>query len=169
MQAGHEHPSIYSGESYSLFSIKDEITPDQFLPQSGEANNVRQEGVATPTINPLIDDGILPLVLQEKKSGDIWAIDLGPTNVYFNDWQIYLVNTEGIKQPCTINFRPDVHPATTLLPKPVRKLADLLRDTMGKDANFGVDVETTWTNALLRPWALSVRIWTPPRLQALRF
>jgi hypothetical protein len=64
---------------------------------------------------------------------------------------------------CTVRFRPKVKKAALLLPLPVRRLALLLDQTMGRGENEGslqptarlrLNVEDTWANAALRPWVL---------------
>jgi hypothetical protein len=102
-------------------------------------------------------------VLQEKQSGQLWSIDVGQPYAFLGDWRIYVAEPVGLTWRCTVHFRPPVRTAVSLLPPPVRTLARLLDQTLGRGDNEGtlqptarlrLAVEQTWANAALRPWAL---------------
>ncbi len=148
----------WRGDQYTLFTLKEDITPDKFI--EGYTRNP-QEAAFTP----LIGEGWRPpLMLQEKNTENVWAIDVGAPYTFLSDWVVYSIGTDGAKQRCMINFHPAAKTATDLLPMPVRKLAALLDGTLGSGENEGTyhatahvqkEVMHTWANVAMRPWAAS--------------
>jgi hypothetical protein len=146
----------WRGDQYSLFSVKDDVSQEKFL----EGYNQETQRW---TFTPLIDEVWRPpLMLQEKNTGDIWAIDVGAPYAFLSDWNIYSMGTDGAKRYCTIHFHPVAKTATALLPIAVRRLAILLDGTLGSGANEGTlhltagvrtEVMHTWANVAMRPWA----------------
>ncbi|HVK55048.1 MAG TPA: hypothetical protein VM532_08475 [Burkholderiales bacterium] len=72
--------------------------------------------------------------------------------------------TVTLKRSCVITFQEQETKADTLLLQPVRRLARLLDETMGPGNDEGtlqqtgrrrVQVQHVWSNAAIRPWALS--------------
>jgi hypothetical protein len=152
----NEEPLGWQGDRYTLYALKDDVTPDRFI-----------EGVhidaAEQAFDPLIAEGWRPpLLLQDQRTGDVWAIDVGPPYVFLSDWSIYSIGPDGAKLRCVIHFHPRVNIATALLPRSVQILAHDLDATLGSGADEGtlhptarirVAVSHTWANAALRPWA----------------
>lgn len=147
----------WRGDQYTLFSIKDNVTQEKFL----EGYNPETQ---TWAFTPLIAEGWRPpLMMQEKATRDIWAIDVGAPYIFLSDWNIYSIGSDGAKQRCTIRFRPAVETATSLLPLPVQKLAMLLDGTLGSGEDEGtlqptaqvrIHVMHAWANVAQRPWAI---------------
>ena len=153
-------PFGWRGDTYSLFAIGETTPSDEFLAE------VRQNP-ATQKFTAIIGDRWRPpLIFREKDSGRLWLIDVGEPYEFLAAWRIHGVEWSGIQYRCTVEFRPKVRRASSLLPPSVRELARLLDETMGPGENEGtlqptaglrLDVEHTWANAALRPWAM----WTP--------
>lgn len=148
----------WRGDQYTLFTLKEDITPDKFI----ECYTRNPQEAA---FTPLIGEGwILPLMLQEKNTENVWAIDVGAPYTFLSNWVVYSIGTDGAKQRCMINFHPAAKTATALLPMPVRKLAALLDGTLGSGENEGTyqatarlktEVMHRWANVAMRPWAAS--------------
>lgn len=152
-----ETPFGWRGDMYSLYAIGEEFKPEEFLAETNR-NHDNSKFV------PVISDGWRPpLIFREKRSGEFWLIDVGEPYQFLADWQIHVCGPAGVKSVCAVQFHPAVKTARSLLPQPVRKLAVLLDQTMGQGENEGtlqstarlrIDVEQTWANLILRPWAL---------------
>jgi hypothetical protein len=142
----------WRGNQYTLYAVKEDVTPNQFI-----------EGVQKEAFSPLIGEGWRPpLMLQEQRTSDVWAIDVGAPYVFLDDWGIYSVDQDGARKRCVIHFRLDTKTATALLPRPVRRLAQYLDATLGSGAYEGtleptarirVEVSHMWANVAMRPWA----------------
>lgn len=150
-----ETPFGWRGDMYSLFAVGDEVQPDNFLA------DIRGNSTTQNFASIISDRWRPPLIFRERRSDGIWFIDVGQPYQFLADWQVYVVGPSGIKLRCAVQFRPNVKRAITLLPKPVRELARLLDQTMGRGENEGtlqptsrlrLGVEHTWANAALRPW-----------------
>lgn len=147
----------WRGDMYSIYAIGEELKPEEFLAATGRNQN-------DPKFTPVISNMWRPpLVFLEKQSGDCWFIYVGEPYQFLADWQVYNSGPTGVKSVCSIQFRPAVDNAKDLLPPPVRELAVLLDETMGQGKDEGtlrptarlkIDVQTTWANVILRPWAL---------------
>lgn len=146
----------WRGDQYTLFAIKEEVTPEQFI--AGYSRNTQDAA-----FSPLIEEGWRPpLMMQEKSNGNVWAIDVGAPYVFLSDWHIHSIGEDGAKQHCTIHFHPEAKTVINLLPASVRKLAALLDGTLGSGENEGtlqqtarmrINVMHTWANVGIRPWA----------------
>lgn len=146
----------WRGDQYTLFAIKEDITPEQFI--TGYNRNTQEAA-----FSPIIGEGWRPpLMMQERKAGNIWAIDVGAPYIFLSEWNIYSMDSDGAKQRCTIHFHPKIKTDTSLLPSPVRKLATLLDGTLGNGQNEGtlqptahirIEVMHMWANVAMRPWA----------------
>lgn len=151
------HSVGWRGDLYSLFMVDEKIAPDQFLAKFRNA-----AGNAAP--DPLIADSWLPpWIFQDKRSGSAWVIELGQPYHFLGDWRIHTPSATGMALHCKVHFRPAVTDAADLVPKPVRRLARLLDQTIGPGTNEGTlqptsslrnNVQHTLANAALRPWAL---------------
>jgi hypothetical protein len=142
----------WRGDEYALYSVSEGMRVEAFLQKLNQQNQ-------KPTLKAVIEDTLrMPFLLQDKKAGDVWVIDVSAEN----DWVVYSNSSDGAKQRCTIHFLPKVKSELTLLPKPVRTLAMLLDGTLGSGENEGTlwptsrirtDMMHTWANVALRPWA----------------
>lgn len=150
-----ETPFGWRGDMYSLFAVGDKTRSDEFLSEIGSNRTTKKfASIISDSWRP-------PLIFREIGAERYWFIDVGQPYQFLADWQVYVVEQSGIKPLCTVQFRPNVKRAINLLPRPVRKLARLLDQTMGQGVNEGtlqptarlrLDVEYTWANAALRPW-----------------
>jgi hypothetical protein len=152
-----ESPFGWRGDMYSLFVIGEKVRPDIFWTDITK-NQINSE------VAPIISDSWRPpLIFQVKYSDKPWVIDVNQPYQFLGDWQIYSLESAGMKLYCSVQFHPNVSNAINLLPVAVRKLANLLDGTLGSGKDEGtlqqtarlrIDVEYTWANAAMRPWAL---------------
>jgi hypothetical protein len=146
----------WRGDQYTLYALKEDVTPDRFIKGIGD-------GVQKQAFSPLIGEGWRPpLMLQDRHTGDVWAIDVGAPYVYLSDWGVYSIGQDGAQRRCVIHFHPKAKTATALLPRPIQTLARYLDATLGSGANEGtlqptarirVEVLHMWANVAMRPWA----------------
>jgi hypothetical protein len=146
----------WRGDQYTLFSIDENISPSEFFEGSGR-------DIAKRMFQPVIDETWRPpLMMREMSDGEIWAIDVGPPYVVFSDWNIYSNGADGAKKRCTVRFRDRSELGSALLPKPVRRLAVLLDQSLDNKKNEGtlnytarqrLYVRYLWTNIATRPQA----------------
>ena len=149
-------PHSWRGDWYSLVEVGERIKLEEFLTETREV-------LKSPKFNTIISNSWQPpLVFEEKNSSRSWIIDVGQPWQFLGDWKVYVAEAEGVKLSCTVQFRPAVKKAISLLPKPVQELARLLDQTMGTGENEGtlqptgrlrLAVEHNWANVALRPWA----------------
>lgn len=149
-------PYGWRGDQYTVFAIKEDVQPQQFI-------DAYQQTVTNTTFTPLINQGWRPpLMMQEKSTGDLWAIDVGMPGEYAPKWTAYSMEADGAKESCTVLFQPKDKLAASLLPASVRRLKTLLGGTLGGGENEGTLQPTarisnqanyTWANIALRPWA----------------
>lgn len=144
-----DEPFNWRGDFYTLFAIDPSVTEAGFVPPEDDKD---PRAIITNAWVP-------PLMLRNKRSGAVWAVDTGS-----DAWSIYAAGKDGVKQRCTLSFGPKVKTAFDLLPTPVRALALDLDGTLGDGRNEGTlhptgrirgDVAQAWTNIALRPWALT--------------
>lgn len=150
-----EEPMGWQGDMYSLSALDEKTRLDEFL------SELRRDW-RIPRFSPIMFNAWRPpLIFREKKSDQVWAIDVGPPYWILADWNVYAMEPSGVKRRCSVQFRPNVKKAILLLPKPVRELAQLLDRTMGQGRDEGtlrpterlrLNVQHTWGNAALRPW-----------------
>lgn len=148
-----EQRAGWRGALYALFEVKDNVTQKQFL----DAYHDQVPTLSNRHWGP-------PIMLQEKNTGEIWAIDTGASYNFLDNWDIYWVAESGEAKRCTIQFHKAAEDGVKLLPKAVQKLAQLIDGTLGHDNDGGSmhpimslrnDVQHMWANVALRPWALS--------------
>jgi len=152
----NEQPLGWQGDRYALYAVKEDVTPDRFM--EGVRADVQEQA-----FSPLIAEGWRPpLMLQEQRTGDVWAIDVGAPYVFLSDWGIYSVGQDGAKLRCVIHFHPMAKTATALLPRSVQMLAHDLDATLGSGDDEGtlhptgrirIEASHMWANIALRPWA----------------
>jgi hypothetical protein len=103
-----------------------------------------------------------PQVYRRGADGPLWVLTVGQPFRFLDNWTVYVPEPDALRQACTIRFRPDVKAAVDLLPQPVRTLEALLDRTMGSGKGEGTlqptttlrnDVEASWVNVAMRPWA----------------
>jgi hypothetical protein len=152
-----ESPFGWRGDMYSLFVIGEKVRPDIFW------TDITKNLINSEVVPIVADSWRPPLIFQVKHSAQTWVIDVNQPYNFLGDWQIYSSVPEGMKLQCTVQFHPNASNAIGLLPPAVRKLASLLDGTLGSGKDEGtlqqtarlrIDVEHTWANAAMRPWAL---------------
>jgi len=150
----------WHGDMYSLYAVKEDVESKDLLPDPDLPNS--PSGRLVPLVS---DNWRPPLVLLQKRNGQPWVIDAGEPYVFLGDWRVYAAGPGGVTLRCTVRFRPSAKRAVMLLPAPVRRLAELLDQTIGPGTNEGTmhptarlrnDVSETWANVALRPWATLV-------------
>lgn len=151
-----EMPHGWRGDAYAVRLVPSDLTTSDYFSTTN-----RQGGGGLTT---LIDGGWrAPLVFQSKKSEKLWLVYVGEPYVFSPNWVVYLPIAGRLQEACNVQFRPNVKHATSLLPSPVRRLAALLDQSIGRGENEGtlqptarvrIEVEQAWANAALRPWAM---------------
>ncbi len=142
---------------YSLFAVSDATSSDEFLA------DLRGNSAPRKFVPIIAESGQPPLIFRNRASGRYWFVMVGGPTCFLPDWHVYVAEQSGVTLRCTVQFHPEVQRATALLPKPVRKLARLLDQTLGSGLGFDegslrptfrlrTAVEHTWANAALRPW-----------------
>ena len=104
-----------------------------------------------------------PRVLQSEIPGKLGLIDEGEPYEFLPTWTVYVTVSGQLQETCKIQFRKEVKQASSLLPRPVQRLAMLLDRSIGRDeASFQtynpitrqkIEASKAWTNAAMRPWA----------------
>lgn len=151
-----EQPHGWRGDAYAVRLIPSNLTTSEYF----SATNI-QGGTGITT---LIDGAWrAPLVFQSQNTEKLWMVYVGEPYVFSPTWVVYLPVAGQLQDVCNIQFRPNVKHATSLLPNPVRRLATLLDQSIGRGENEGtlqptarirIEVEQAWANAALRPWAM---------------
>src|SRR4051794_22163567 len=114
----------WRGDQYTLFAIKENMTPSQFFEVDGsDASKTAPPPVIDQTRRP-------PLMMREIATAQLWAIDVGPPYVAFADWKVYAIAADGLKQRCTVRFGDPNELGPALLPEPVQRLAGLLAQSL---------------------------------------
>jgi hypothetical protein len=147
-----ESEAGWRGDRYTYYLADPSVPVETFL--------VDPQLAQTHGLQPVIHEVWRPLqLLQNSVSGQIWAIDQNEER----SWDVYILDEAGMSARCHIAFMSDVTPAVRLLPKPAQRFASLLAETLGPGINEGTlqptariknQVEKTWANAAMRPWAL---------------
>lgn len=147
----------WRGDWYSYYLADPSAPVETFLVDPEQA---RKRG-----LKPAIGEVWRPLqLLQNSASNQLWAIDQNEER----SWDVYFLDEAGLSARCHIAFMPDVTPAVRLLPKPAQRFARSLAATLGPGTNEGTlqptariayEVEQTWANAAIRPWALQRELY----------
>lgn len=147
----------WRGDQYTLFAVKDDVTSNAFI--AGYSSDAKKS-----RFTPLVPVGWRPpLVLKDKATGDLTAVDVGAPYDFLSDWRVYSLDDDGAKQRCTVHFHPQAKGEQDLLPKAVRRLATLLDGTLGSGEGEGtlqqtarvrIEVMHSWANVAMRPWAV---------------
>lgn len=136
----------------------DVAMPESFSEEALQASNARTK----------LEGGSYhrPLVLRGERPGKLGVIYLGEPFEFLPTWVVYTPAAGRLREACQLRFRPEVKQATSLLPRPVQRLAKLLRRSIGRDddsvavtylpiARQTIAASQAWANAALRPWAMS--------------
>lgn len=141
-----DSPAGWRGDTYSLYAVGATATKDQAL---------------DPADRILTQIWIPPLMLRDKASGVVWAVD-----TQADTWYVYTVGKDGVKARCHIVFAPPAKTTFDRLPPAVRTLAVDLDGTMGDGRGEGTlnqtgrlrgEVDLAWYNLVLRPWAMTTK------------
>lgn len=152
-----EIPFGWRGDAYAVQSIPTEMSPAEYF-----SDAVRHENDG---LTMLIDNAWrAPLIFQGKNSTHLWLIYVGEPYFFSPGWVIYLPIAGRMQKACEVQFRPRVKHAASLLPRSIQRLATLLDRSIGSGENEGtlqptarirINVQQAWSNAALRPWAMS--------------
>lgn len=150
-----EDPVGWRGDMYSLYVVPSDTRPEALLAQvRGGGPKGRFEPLIRGNWRP-------PLVFKKNAGNDLWFVDVGQPFEVLADWRVHTVDAQGATRRCTVRFRPQAKDIAQLLPPPVRELASLLDQTLGKGdqegtlqptAQLRLDAQHAWANAVLRPW-----------------
>lgn len=112
---------------------------------------------------PLTEGWRAPLVFQQAGASGLWLLYTGEPYDFSANWEVFLLHAAQSGPACVIQFRPQVEKASQLLPSEVQQLAASLDRTLGTGQDEGtlqptarirVNVQQSWANAALRPWAM---------------
>jgi len=147
----------WRGDTYTLYAVKEGVESKDLLADPSPPE------IPSGRFVPLVEDNWRPpLVLLRKQDDQPWVIDVGQPYDFLGDWRVYAEGPDGVALRCTVRFRPSVKRAVMLSPAPVRRLAELLDQTIGPGNDEGTlqpterlrnDVSHTWANVATRPWA----------------
>jgi hypothetical protein len=154
--AVREQDHGWRGDTYTLFAIDSTISPETVLAQLNDR--------PVPSEARVVEDSQWrpPEIFRLGKGGPVWVLTVGHPASFLGAWTVYVPGMNTLATACTIRFRPNAKRAVDLLPNPVRILEAMLDQTMGSGAGEGSlqptarlrsEVEHTWANLALRPWA----------------
>lgn len=150
----------WRGDMYSLYVLHGDVTPEQFRVDLADTNPHHRY---TPLLNRAWRT---PLVFWSNTTEKLWFINVDEPYEPIGQWEVYLADGDGFKSACQIKFWPRQGQARAphILPEEVRKLANLLDQTLGYSPEEGTLQPTAslrmysqhiWRNVAYRPWALS--------------
>ena len=164
-RAGHrlvvrETPRGWRGDTYTLLSIPEQMTPEELTVRIGPVEPGDQ--IAQPLFT---ENRRPPLVFWNEASSSAWVIRVGEPGEVLTPWLVYEQTTGGLELQCTVRFSPlaQAADATRLLPLPVATLVRQLDAILGWGKDEGTLQPTaglrqaagqTWGNVAQRPWAL---------------
>jgi hypothetical protein len=146
----------WRGDMYNLYTVDAGIAPAAVI--AGHVDDKPPAGVRVIVRH----EWRPPQIYQRGADGPLWVLTVGAPYQFLDHWTVYVPDRDGLRQACTIRFRPDVKAAVDLLPQPVRRLEALLDRTIGSGVGEGTlhptvrlrnEVEDSWANAAMRPWA----------------
>jgi hypothetical protein len=146
----------WRGDMYSLDLVDVNIGSAEYLAR------IRTRTTSAGFVSVVAMNWRPPLIFRDKRNGAVWFIDVGQPFEAFHDWRMHVIESDGIKSPCSVQFRSPVKHVVNLLPPAVRALARMLDGTLGRGENEGslqptaklaLEAEHAWANAALRPWA----------------
>ena len=146
----------WRGDLYTLYSVGKDVAPAAVI--AGHNEDKPPAGVSVVARH----EWRPPQIYRRGAEGPLWVLTVGQPFRFLDHWTVYVPETDRLRQACTVRFRPDVRAAVDLLPQPVRTLEALLDRTMGSGKGEGTlqptttlrnDVEASWANAAMRPWA----------------
>jgi hypothetical protein len=150
----------WRGDMYSLYVLQGDVPPEQFRADLANSNPHHR-------YTPLLDSAWrTPLVFWSNTTGKPWFIIVDEPYEPIGQWEVYLASGDGFKSVCRIKFWPRQGRARAprILPGEVRKLAELLDQTLGYSPEEGtlqpiaglrMYSQHIWRNVAYRPWALS--------------
>lgn len=151
-------PVGWRGDLFNVYALPEGVKAEDFSVSA--SNQVSIAGGIFSSWRP-------PLMLRMKNSGMLWGIFVGQNFTPLASWTVFSLAPSGEVKNCTIAFAPPLETTyLDLLPKDVRKLAQLLNGTLGRGENEGtlqptarlrLDAEWVWANAAVRPWAVHSR------------
>ena len=146
----------WRGDTYTVFALPDKMSVAEAT-VSASSSMRPLETLASGQWRP-------PLVFQREDSTRLWFMMLGQPYEVMGSWSVHAVADEGLRPLCSIEFLPSGNRVPfSLLPQAVRELEHLLNRTIGSGSNEGTlqptariraEVQQTWGNIALRPWAL---------------
>jgi len=145
----------WRGDLYTLYTVDAGVAPGTVI--AGHVDDKPPAGVRVVVRH----EWRPPQVYQRGTDGPLWVLTVGAPYRFLDPWTVYVPAADGLRQACTIRFRPDVKAAVDLLPQPVRALEALLDRTMGSGVGEGTlhptvtlrnDVGDAWAGAAMRPW-----------------
>jgi hypothetical protein len=146
----------WRGDMYNLYTVDAGIAPAAVI--AGHVNDKPPAGVRVIVKH----EWRPPQIYQRGADGPLWVLTVGTNYRFLDQWTVYVPDSDGLLRACAIRFHPDVKAAVDLLPRPVRALQALLDRTMGSGVGEGtlhptvqlrIDVDETWADAAMRPWA----------------
>jgi hypothetical protein len=146
----------WRGDLYTLYTVDTGLAPAAVI--SGHVDDKPPPGVRVVVRH----EWRPPQIYQRGADGPLWVLTVGKPYRFLDQWTVYVAGADGLRQACTIRFRPDVKAAVDLLPQPVRALEALLDRTIGSGVGEGTlhptlrlrnEVADSWANAAMRPWA----------------
>lgn len=150
----------WRGDRYSLYVLPSSAEKSDFSSEDGK--DYQMKGI--PAL--LEESWRPPLVLRRNGTNKLWFISMGEPYQILADWGVYLHTPDGYRQECKVVFRNTGEGEITALPNSVQRLVGLLGETLGPGQGEGtlqptarirLDVQRVWTNAAIRPWALTDR------------
>jgi hypothetical protein len=146
----------WRGDLYTLYTVDKGLAPAAVI--AGHNDDQPPAGVRAVVRRAWRP----PQIYRRGADGPLWVLTVGQPFRFLDHWTVYVPAPDGLRQACTIRFRPDVKAAVDLLPQPVRTLEALLDRTLGSGKGEGTlqpttrlrnEVEDAWANAAMRPWA----------------
>jgi hypothetical protein len=145
----------WRGDLYNLYAVDAGVASDAVI--AGHLDDKPPAGVRVVVRH----EWRPPQIYQRGADAPLWVLTVGAPYRFLDHWTVYVPDPDGLRQACTIRFRPDVKAAVDLLPQPVRALEALLDRTIGTGVGEGTlhptvrlrnEVEDTWANMAMRPW-----------------
>lgn len=148
-------PVGWRGDIYAVYSLPESMKPEDFAAAMSEQRSEPE---------PEFSSWRPPLMLKRKNSEIVWGIFVGQNFNPLARWKVFSLGPSGSAEDCSIAFAPKVKNSyLEVLPKDVRKLAELLDATLGRGENEGtlnptarlrLNAQWAWANVAMRPWAV---------------
>ena len=147
-----DSPFNWQGDNYALFVVAANQAQATFLSGLNKGDQ---------SVKPLISGWLPPLVLRDRRDGQVWIIDVGQPYDIPAIWKIWALTVQGAESRCRVLFSPRNQPVPALLPSAVNQLISLLNlahgdgsdeGTMQMTARIQLSVKQALFNVALRPW-----------------